>query len=174
MEKARGVLPTYVTDREVFLCKIAPRLINAYEVRLALFMAVQRKLTFVLAVTPACEVAPDLLGHLARYGGTCRRGKIEEFSVYFGATDGSGAEVDGWVLGGREAWEVFRASLASERLQEAFVPGAWIRGSELQEVLSELRRERSAGCNVDDEPLIEAIVALAQTAARTGGALFAQ
>src|SRR5262245_11007143 len=131
MEKARGVLPTQVINREVVLCKSAPRLINSYEIRLTLFMAVRRKLTFVLGVNRQCEVAADLLEHIHRHGGSCCKGKIEEFSVYFGAANGAGAEGDGWVLGGRAAWELFRRSLTSERLQAAFVPGAWIQGSEL-------------------------------------------
>src|SRR3954470_3865582 len=111
MDRPRGFLPTYVTDREVVLCKVAPRLINTYEVRLGLFMAAQRQLAFVLAVSPECAIAADLLSHVTRFGGTCKRGDIQEFSVYFGVTDASGVEVEGWVLGDREVWETLRASL---------------------------------------------------------------
>jgi hypothetical protein len=174
MDRARGVLPTYVTDREVVLCKIAPRLINTYEIRLGLFMAAQRQLAFVLAVSQECAVAPDVLSHVTRFGGTCRRGDIQEFSVYFGAADASGVELEGWVLGDREVWEKLRAALGSERLRAALVPGAWLEAGAAQEVATELREERTGVCNVDGEPLLEATLALADTVARSRGALFIQ
>ena len=33
----RGALPTFITEREMILCKVAPRVLDTYEVRLCLF-----------------------------------------------------------------------------------------------------------------------------------------
>jgi hypothetical protein len=137
-------------------------------------MAVQRKLRFILAVTPECTVAADLLAHISRHGGTCRTGSVQDFSVYFGASDSSGAEVDGWVLGDREEWESFRGALSSQRLRAVLVPGAWLQGPELRELMLEVAAEHTLQRNADGEPLIDAISTLAQTAARTDGTLFVQ
>jgi len=83
-------------------------------------------------------------------------------------------EVEGWVLGDREVWETWRASLQSERLRAALVPGARLEAREAQEVATELRAEGTGVCNIDGEPVVEAILALTDTVARTRGALFIQ
>src|SRR5438093_8973884 len=82
--RPRGVLPTYVTHDAVVLCKASPTIRNAYEIRLALFMASTRKCRFILAVRPGAVVEPALRAHLEAHGGSIQEREFEDYSVYVG------------------------------------------------------------------------------------------
>jgi hypothetical protein len=95
---ARGVLPTHVGDREIVLCKTPPHLENTYEIRGALFLAVQAGKTFRLAVPVGASVDGGLAELVAKWGGEIQRRTCPSFTVGVAYFDGSGKERDSWVL----------------------------------------------------------------------------
>lgn len=172
--KQRGILPTYVTDQQVVLCKAAPMIRNAYEIRLALFMAVQSKRTFVLAVSPTAMVDQALEDHIRQHGGELVRATIQEHSVYVGAISGKGEEGDGWVAGDSQLWESALTGLRSPWLRDRLRVGGSISTGELSEFRDLLRTEAIRATNVDDEDIHQALLRLAAEAIHVGGWMFVQ
>jgi hypothetical protein len=172
--KPRGILPTYVTDQRVVLCKAAPTIRNTYEIRLALFMAVQSKRTFVLAVSPMAMVDQALEAHIRQHGGEVVRDTIREHSLYVGAIDGDGEEGDGWVAGDSQLWESVLAGLRSPWLRERLRVGGSVSTSELSEFRDALQAETIRASNVDDEDIHQALLRLAAEAMELGGSVFVQ
>lgn len=172
--KPRGILPTYVTDQQVVLCKAAPTIRSAYEIRIALFMAVQSKRTFVLAVSPMAMVDQSLEAHIRQHGGELVRDTIREHSVYVGAFDGKGEEGDGWVAGDSKLWESVLTGLRSSWLRDRLRVGGSVSTGELSEFRDHLRTEAIRACNVDDEDIHHALLRLAAEAIQTGGSVFVQ
>src|SRR5215831_372119 len=94
--RPRGVQPTYVTGDSVILCKASPTVRNAYEIRLALYMAFTRKSRFILAVRPGTKVEPGLRAHLQKHGGSVQERELQDYSVFVGHIKATGDEGDGW------------------------------------------------------------------------------
>src|SRR5437879_578820 len=103
--KPRGVLPTYVTDKALTLCKLASRVENTYEARLALYFAVESKRQFVLRVTHGAYIAPDLRSKIEENGGRIEESTITDYSVFIGQQSATGSDAGGWVFGDNDAWE---------------------------------------------------------------------
>jgi hypothetical protein len=172
--KPRGILPTYVSDKQVVLSKAAPTIRNTYEIRLALFMASQSGRTFVLAVTPSAQVDQALEAHIRQRGGQLVRGPIQEHSVYVGATNGEGEEGDGWVAGDSQLWQSVLAGLRSPWLRDRLHVGGSVPTGELSQFREVLRAEAVRACNVDDEDIDQALLQLATEAIQVGGSVFVQ
>jgi hypothetical protein len=172
--KPRGVLPTYVTDHEVVLCKSAPIVRNTYEIRLALFMALDTERKFVLSVRPEAEVDHSLAAHITRFGGQVVRGKLSVYSIYFGAFDAIGEELDGWVACDNEAWNPFVAGVRSDWLRQRLAPGIQVPTADLGAFQLAIQSENTAATNIDDEPLCDALVLLARQAAKVNGSILVQ
>jgi len=172
--KPRGILPTNVTDKQVVLCKAAPAIRDAYEIRLALFMAVQSGRTFVLGVSPSAEVEQALEAHIRQHGGEVVRGAIPAHSVYVGAISGEGQEGDGWVAGDSQTWESVLAGLCSPWVRDRLRVGGSVLTDELSQFRDLLRAEAIRGCNIDDEDIHQALLQLATEAMQVGGSVFVQ
>jgi hypothetical protein len=172
--KLRGILPTFVTDQQVVLCKAAPAIRNAYEIRLALFMAVQSGRAFVLAVSPMAFVDQTLESHIREHGGQIVREAIRDHSVYVGAVDSAGAEGDGWVAGDGQAWASVVDALKSPWLRDRLRVSGSVSTSELPQFRDLVRAEAIRACNVDDEEIQQALLRLAAEAKEIGGSLFVQ
>jgi hypothetical protein len=172
--KPRAILPTYVTDEKVILCKAAPTIRNAYEIRLALFMAVQSGREFLLAVSPMAMVDRGLEAHIRQHGGRIVRESIKDHSIYVGAVDRAGSEADGWVAGDGQAWLSVVDALRSSWLRERLRVGGSVPTAELPQFLDLLRAETIRANNVDDEDIKEALLRLAAEAKHAEGALFVQ
>jgi hypothetical protein len=172
--KPRGVLPTYVTDKQVILCKAAPTIRNAYEIRLALYMAVQSGREFILAVSPVARIDDAVEAHIRQHGGEVMRTAIYEHSVYVGAIGLEGEERDGWVAGDSQLWTSVLAGLRSVWLRDRLRVGGSVATSELCQFRDVLGTEVIHACNVDDEDIGEALLRLAAEAMWTGGSLFVQ
>jgi hypothetical protein len=156
------------------LCKAAPVIRNAYEIRLAMFMAVQSGRAFVLAVSPGAQVEEALEAHLRQHGGTVARAAIQDHSVYVGATDRAGKEGDGWVAGDGRHWAAVLAGLRSPWLQDRLSVGGGIATADLPRFREALEKERISASNVDDEDIRQALLRLAAEAMQAGGAVFVQ
>jgi hypothetical protein len=172
--KPRGILPTYVTEQQVVLCKAAPTIRNAYEIRLALFMAIQSKRTFVLAVSPMAIVDQSLEAHIRQHNGELVRDAIQAHSVYVGSIDGNGEEGDGWVAGDSQMWESVLTGLRSPWLRDRLRVGGLVSTGELSDFRSVLQAETILACNVDDEDMHQALLRLATEATQVGGSVFVQ
>ena len=170
----RGVLPTFVSDQKVMLCKAAPIVRNAYEIRLALFMAVQSGRSLVLAVNRNAQVEAELEGHIGKHGGSVCRTDIQSYSVYIGAIDSAREEMDGWVAGSNKAWDAILADLHSDWLRERLRVGAVTGSQELDQMQKILNQESFSGQNIDNEDLRLALIDLADQAWRADGCLFVQ
>jgi hypothetical protein len=94
MSKLRAILPTYVTEKLIVLCKNAPAVRNAYEIRLALFFALKSNRQFLLACPSDCIVDSALEEHIVKHGGSVKLGDVRDYSVYFGAADEDGEELN--------------------------------------------------------------------------------
>lgn len=172
--KPRGILPTYVTDSQVILCKAAPKIRNAYEIRLALFMAVQSGRQFVLAVKPTATIEKALESHIRQHGGDVIRDAIDSHSVYVGAVGRDGEEGEGWVAGNNELWASVLSDVGSTWVRERLSVGGSISTGELTRFREALETEVIRGCNVDDEDIQQALLRLAAEAIQSGGSLFVQ
>ena len=172
--RPRGVLPTYVTDSVVVLCKSSAKIRNAYEIRLGLFFAVNGGKRFVLIVPIGAEVETALRSHIARHGGVVQEVVLTDYSVYIGHQLASGEEGDGWVLGDAAAHASLLRSLKSSWLKEKLVPGATLVSAELNECLSELQDEVIPFNNLDDENVKAALAGLLKAAITNGGCVFVQ
>jgi hypothetical protein len=172
--KPRGILPTYVSDTQVILCKAASTIRNAYEIRLALFMAIESARQFVLRVAPMSLVDQGLEAHIRQYGGNIVRAAITSHSVYVGAIDRDGEECDGWVAGDDRAWAAVLAGLRSTFLKDRLSVGGSISNDELPRFRDALETEVIRGRNVDDEDIHQALLRLVIEAIRSGGSLFVQ
>ncbi len=147
---------------------------DAYEIRLALFMAVENKRTFVLAVSPMTMVDQVLEAHIRQHGGELMRDTIREYSVYVGTIDGDGEEGDGWVAGDSQLWESVLAGLRSSWLRDRLRVGGTVSTSELPEFHDVLQAETIRACNVDDEDIHQALLRLAVEGMKCGGSVFVQ
>ena len=170
----RGILPTYVTDELLVLCKGSARIRNTYEIRLALYFALTRGRQFILVVPSGAEVDPALREHLARFGGAIEENGAEDYSVYVGHELAGGEEGDGWVLGNSSGWRAFRGSLSSPWLRENLVIGACFGGNDIERLRKEFAGEGTSETNVDGENIIEALRNLIESACTDGGVIFIQ
>ncbi len=166
----RGVLPTYVTDDLFVLCKSAPVIRNAYEIRLALFLAVDSNRRFMLAVPRDSVVDPQLEAHISEFGGRVTHDDIRDYSVYFGAINSDGAELDGWVLGDNSRWNELLLSFPCDQLRV----GATFAGPQLDALAQHISAASIEGMNLDNEPLGPAILGLIALAQRENGMLYIQ
>jgi hypothetical protein len=166
----RGVLPTYVTDDLFVLCKSAPEIRDAYEIRLALFFAVDSNRKFMLAVPHNSVVDPQLEAHIGEFGGRIARDDIRDYSVYFGAIGADGAELDGWVLGDNDRWNELLRSFPCDQLKI----GANFFGPQLDALAKQVSTLSIEGMNVDNEPLVPAILHLITLAQSESGMLYIQ
>ncbi len=167
----RGVLPTYLTDRELVLCKAAPTVHNTYEIRLALFMALDSGRKFELIVAPTAVVDAALAQHIAKFGGAITRGLTPVHSVYVVAVDANGAELEGWVAGDNEAWLPVLRSIRSEWLRSRLSVGATVLRDELEAFKKSVSAEKLHAKNIDEEDLRSALLLLVDKAAASGGYL---
>jgi hypothetical protein len=165
----RGVLPSYVTDKSVVLCKSALSIENTYEIRLTLFFAVKGKKTFELRVPLGAVVAPDLAALIARQGGRISRQDCSDFTVTFTHFDKNKKEKDSWVLGDRPAWDSLRASLHSPWLRAELKPGTSFSGQTLLRFKQELSGEAIRLRNIDHESVQQALQRLIQECESEGG-----
>jgi hypothetical protein len=172
--KPRAILPTYVSDKRVVLCKAAPTIRNTHEIRLALFMAVESGRTFVLAVSPSARVDLGLEAHIRQFGGEVVRGEIREYSIYLGAIDRNGEEGDGWVAGDRQLWDSVLAGLSSPWLRDRLRVGESVSTRELRQFRDLLAGEIVRARNIDDEDIHQALLRLAAEATQVGGSVFVQ
>jgi hypothetical protein len=165
----RGILPSYVTDSSIVLCKSAASIENTYEIRLTIFFAVKRKKTFELRVPPGAVVAPDLATLIAQQGGRISRQDCSDFTVTFTHFDKNKKERDSWVLGDRSAWDSFRASLHSSWLRAELKPGTSFSGQPLLRFKQELSGEAIRLRNIDHESVQQALQRLIQECESEGG-----
>lgn len=172
--RPRGVLPTYVTEDAVVLCKASLAIRNAYDIRLALYMASTRKLKFILTVPPGAKVEPALKAHLEKHGGSIEEKNLSDFCVFVGHIKRSGEEGDGWVLGDATALSRFHDSLHSDWCKQNLIVGKTLTGSSLDKLQTELMAETVSLKNIDDENIRDALLALARTALIEGGIIFLQ
>jgi hypothetical protein len=172
--KVRGILPSHVTETQVVLCKAAPTIRNAYEIRLALFMAVQSGRAFVMAVSPAAQVEQSLEAHIRQHGGDVVRADIREYSVYVGVVNREGQEGDGWVAGDSHLWASVLATVRSPWLRERLQVGATVATGELTQFQQLLGGEVIRARNVDDEDIHQALLRLSSGAIQVGGSVFIQ
>lgn len=170
----RGALPTFITEREMILCKVAPRVLDTYEVRLCLFMAVERGLRFVLAVRPGATVDASLEASIREAGGVVVANEGPDFAVSVSALDASGAAQETWVLGDDQALAALHEKVASEWLTRTFVPGAVLAGEDLTRLRDVVRRARFTLKNVDDEDVRTALLDLMDAALLLRGAVCVQ
>ena len=169
----RGVLPTYVTNDTVILSKAGPVVRNTYEIRLALFLAKSKNLTFTLSVKPEADVETSVVSLLKQHGGEIARASLDDYSVYFGHAKLDGEE-EGWVLGNAIALAAFHASISSAWLRSRLFVGANFIDTDLANLESVLRTETSSCLNVDGENAVEAIKSLVTAAKESNGVLFVQ
>jgi hypothetical protein len=169
--KLRGVLPTFVSDELVVLSKASPTIRNTYEIRLALYMAVSRKLRFILAVKPQTVVDPVVTSLLKEHGAQLQEAQLEDFCVYFGHASPNGDE-SGWVLGDAAALHQLQNSVRSAWLRERLVPGHVFPCEELDILCSDLGKEHISVLNIDGENVGQALLQLATAARRESGSVF--
>lgn len=173
-ERPRGVVPSYVTDKSIILCKSAPSIENTYEIRLTIFFAVNGKKSFELRVPPNAVVAQDLAALILQQGGQISRQNCSDFTVTFTHFDKSKKEKDSWVLGDRAAWENFRTSLHSSWLRTELKPGVSFTGQPLLRLKQELSGEVIRLQNIDGENLQHALQRLVQECESDGGYILVQ
>ena len=174
MDQPRGILPTYVTQDHLLLAKASPTVRNTYEIRLAIYFAMQRDSAFTLMVPPHAELDANLEAYLAERGGEILREEVEEFSVTFGAEDADGEELDTWVLGDQSRWWQFLCSLKSSWLKQRLCLGIEIAGNDLDTLAAQIGEEDIEGTNADGEPLKPAILTLVATAQASNGRVVLQ
>lgn len=172
--KARAVQPSYVTEDSFALSKSCASVRNTYEVRLALYFAVHSSRRFVLEVAPGADVDASLRAKISENGGIVREAAIANYSVFIGHIRGNGEEGDGWVLGDKDAWLAFRASLATPWLQDRLIVGALFSREELARLQTELEVVSSSQKNIDDENIKAALSQLLSSAANEGGQIYVQ
>jgi hypothetical protein len=167
--KPRSFLPSLVTESSIVLCKIAPSIENTYEIRLAIFFAVEGKKTFELRIPPGAVVAPDLAALIAQYGGRISHQDYSDFTVTFTHFDKNKKERHGWVLGDRTSWESFHTTLNSSWLRAELKPGASLSGQLLLRFKQELSGEAIGLRNIDGEIVQEALQRLIRECESKGG-----
>lgn len=165
----RGVLPSYVTNNSIVLCKSASSISNTYEIRLSIFFAVNGKKQFELRVPPGAVVDPDLANLIKQQGGRISEQSCPEFTVSLTHFAQDGKEKDSWVLGDRAAWDTFRSSLKSAWLIEELKPGASISGQAIRRLRQELTGEVIRQQNIDNENVQQALQRLVQECESQGG-----
>jgi hypothetical protein len=174
MGKPRGIILTCVTDDRVVLAKASPTVRNNYEIRLALYFALQRNSTFTLVVLPNAVVAADLETYLAKWGGEVRQEAVGDFTVSFGAEDANGEELDAWVLGDLPRWQEFLLSLTSAWLLEHVRLGNEFVAHDLETLATEIDAAKIEGTNADGESLKSAILNLVAAARKGRGRVVLQ
>lgn len=156
------------------LCKASRLVRNSYEIRLALFMALQERLQFVLAIRPGTEVEPDLQGHLELQGGHIRESACDEYSVCFSHRYADGTEGACWVLGDQIANRQFLSSLTAQWLRDRLALNSTISATESTDLEKTLRNETIDATNIDGENLRDALSALCRDLRTQGGFVFVQ
>jgi len=174
MSKPRGVLPTLSGDSHLALCKVGPRVRNTYEVRLCLYFAVTRGREFLLVVSPTAKVDAGLKAHLAAHGGRVIREAASDHSIYVGAEDPVGGEIDGWVACAGSVWSEVLGQATSGWLRDNLVVGRECEGEDLRRLRAECLRSPLKGMNIDEEPLAEAMINLIDAAESAAGCVFVQ
>jgi hypothetical protein len=172
--KARAVQPSYVTGDSFVLSKSCTSVRNTYEVRLALYFAVQGSRRFVLEVPHGAEVDAGLRVKISENNGLVRETVIANYSVYIGHEKENGEEGDGWVLGDKDAWLEFRASLSTSWLQQRLVVGALFSRSDLPTLQTELAALSVTQTNIDGENTKAALLQLLSSAVAQGGQIYVQ
>jgi len=173
-QQPRGMLPTYVTSESIVLCKGSSTVRNTYEIRLALFMAVQQRLKFILAIRSGVQVESGLREHLQRHGGRVQEGAIDEYSISLGHTTRTGEEGDCWVLGDSEAHRRLLLAIDSEWLRERLDLNSIIVAEQSPQFEAALRSETFEATNLDGENVGNALAALCRELKSLGGFLFVQ
>jgi len=156
------------------LSKNSRHIRNSYEIRLCLYFAAQDSRALVLAVRPGTLIDQDVSTHIAEHGGRVVEVVMSDFSVYFGALDSNGKELDGWVLGNSDAWLRFRDAVRKYEFLQELSPGQSITSKDLLGLKSELTHLKTDLRNVDDENLFDALRDLVAIAEHSGGTLFVQ
>lgn len=156
------------------LCKSAATIRNTYEIRLALYMAVKQRLTFILGIRPGASVAPDLCEHLNKHDGKIQEVASDEFSVSFGHVTSAGTEGRCWVLGDSSTHRQLLGSLHSQWLRERLEVNSQITAAEAPQLEAALRGESLECTNIDDENVRDALAALCRELKSQGGFLFVQ
>ena len=174
MGQPRGVLPTYVSGDRLALAKASPTVRSTYEIRLALYFALQRKSRFTLIVLPSAVIDSELEAYIAKWGGEIMREAVRDFSVSFGAEDADGRELDTWVLGDQSRWHELLQSLSSPWLIEHIRLGGVFSGEGLSTLGREMTAANILGTNVDGELLKPAIMNLIAAAQAKNGRLVLQ
>ena len=170
----RGVVLTAVRENEAVLCKAGPRVRNTYEIRLCLYFAVVHRKAFLLVASPDAVVDAGLESHLAAHGGRIIRGTLADHTVYIGAEDSGGAEIEGWVAGSCKDWTGVLDRTSSTWLKENLKVGRDFGGRDLDRLLIEVRDSSLDGANIDREPLANAILHLIDVATASSGRVFIQ
>ena len=174
MSKLRGILPTYTSKDHVILCKTAPAVRNTYELRLALYMAISTNRSFILRVQRDSTVDPSVESLMSTHHGKIIWDNLRDYSVYIGALDAMGKEIDGWVFGNAERWEDLVGSLFSPWLQSHLRVGAEFSQEQLDTLAHDLAKEKIEEMNVDDERFIEAVQRLIALAQNHNGTVYVQ
>jgi hypothetical protein len=175
MSTPRGIVPTYVTDDRLVLCKAAPTVQNTYEIGLALYLAAQSHRRFVLATRSEAAIERSLEAHVLKHGGSiAHEPHLRDYSVYLGAAARNGQELEGWVLGDNERLASALATCRSPWLAEQLRVGASFVGPQLNVLRREVAAAELAGTNVDDEPLRAAILELIRRADEAAGMVYVQ
>jgi hypothetical protein len=172
--KARAVQPSYVAGDAFVLAKSCASVRNTYEVRLALYFAVQGGRRFVLEVPHGAEVDAGLRLKISENNGTVREAVIANYSVYIGHEKENGEEGDGWVLGDKDAWLAFRASLSTSWLQQRLAVGALFSRSDFPMLQTELAALSVTQTNIDGENIKAALLQLLSSAVAQGGQIYVQ
>lgn len=171
--RPRGLLPTFVNDAELVLCKAGPVVRDTGEIRLALYQATASNRKFVLGVKVDAEVDGTIVEQLESFRGEVRRGAVAHHAVYVGCRFPDGTE-DGWTLGDEEALAALRASLKSGWLREKLQVGSLVAMRDLIQFGNELWEEHIELRNIDGENVRDAMLSLMVDAIKTEGTLFVQ
>ncbi len=119
-------------------------------------------------------MAQNLEHHVTENGGQVVRADIQHHSVYLGAVDMDGEELDGWVAGDDQTWAAVLAVIDSAWLRERLQVGSLVSGGDLEQLRVALGKESLSFRNIDDEDFQSALLALSDQAERAQGSLFIQ
>ncbi|WP_265214557.1 hypothetical protein [Herbaspirillum lusitanum] len=173
-QNPRGILPTYVTSQEIVLCKVSPIVQNTYEIRLALFFAIEGKKTFKLVTPPNTDIENELLQSIVKFGGKVEYHDCKSFSVSVSHFDQNGLEKDSWVLGDEIAWASLLSSCSSAWIKAELKPGAKFGGESLLRFEQEISLEHIQHKNIDNEDLKLALQRIIRECKTHGGYVLIQ
>lgn len=170
----RGVLPTYVTDTTVGLCKRTLAVQNTYEIRLAIYFAVKDNKRFELRVPEGASADSKLAELISQQGGKIISGDCTDFTISITHFDQSGKERDSWVVGDDKAWNSLLASIHSSWIKSELKPGAVISSQSLLRLETELSNESIQQENIDNENIKDALLRTIQECKTEGGYVLVQ